>query len=140
MLKVLILAAQNNVSDVQMEYLIRDRLSWLRFLGSDLGATPPDAITIRTFRERLTEAGPLNTLFADFDRQLKNQGYLAMGWQIVDLTLVAASKQRNTEAEKDAIKARKKAEEPARAEQKDADEVSQGPLRLTASRTGDFSP
>jgi len=28
MLKVLILAAQNNVSDARMEHLIRDRLSW----------------------------------------------------------------------------------------------------------------
>ena len=28
MLKVLVLAAQNNVADVRMEYLIRDRLSW----------------------------------------------------------------------------------------------------------------
>ena len=43
MLKVLILAAQNNVSDARMEYLIRDRLSWLRFLGFDLGAPTPDA-------------------------------------------------------------------------------------------------
>ncbi|MCB2051455.1 MAG: transposase, partial [Novosphingobium sp.] len=32
MLKVLVLAAQHNVSDARMEYLIRDRLSWLRFL------------------------------------------------------------------------------------------------------------
>ena len=30
MLKALILSAQNNVSDARMEYLIRDRLSWLR--------------------------------------------------------------------------------------------------------------
>jgi hypothetical protein len=37
MLKVLILAAQNNVSDARMEYLIRDRLSWLRFWASILG-------------------------------------------------------------------------------------------------------
>jgi IS5 family transposase len=29
MLKVLILAAQNNVSAARMEYLIRDRLCWL---------------------------------------------------------------------------------------------------------------
>jgi hypothetical protein len=29
MLKVLILAAQNNVSDSRMDHLIRDRLSWL---------------------------------------------------------------------------------------------------------------
>lgn len=55
MLKVLILAAQNNVSDARMEYLIRDRLSWF-FLGFDLGAATPDANTIRLFREKLTEA------------------------------------------------------------------------------------
>ncbi len=30
MFKILILVAQNNVADVRMEYLIRDRLSWLR--------------------------------------------------------------------------------------------------------------
>jgi transposase, IS5 family len=56
MFKILILAAQNNVGDARMEYLIRDRLSWPRFLGFDLGAPIPDANTIRLFRERLTEA------------------------------------------------------------------------------------
>jgi IS5 family transposase len=78
MLKVLILAAQNNVSDARMEYLIRDRLSWLRFLGFDLGAPTPDANTIRLFREKLSEVGSLDALFGDFDRQLKERGYLAM--------------------------------------------------------------
>lgn len=126
MLKVLLLAAQNNVSDARMEYLIRDRLSWLRFLGFDLGAATPDANTIRLFREKLTEAGALDTLFEDFDRQLKERGYLAMGGQIVDATLVAAPKQRNTADEKAAIKEGRKAseiwpDEPARAAQKDTD-------------------
>jgi transposase, IS5 family len=126
MLKVLVLAAQNNVSDARMKYLIRDRLSWLRFLGFDLGASTPDANTIRLFREKLTEGGALDMLFADFDRQLKERGYLAMGGQIVDATLVAAPKQRNTTPEKDAIKAGKTAcqiwpDEPARAAQKDTD-------------------
>lgn len=50
MLKVPILAAQNTVSDACMEFLIRDRLSWLRFLGFDLGAVTPDENTIRLFR------------------------------------------------------------------------------------------
>lgn len=126
MLKVLILAAQNNVSDARMEYLIRDRLSWMRFLGFDLGAATPDANTIRLFREKLTEAGALDTLFADFDRQLRTRGYLAMGGQIVDATLVAAPKQRNTADKKAAIKEGKTAAEiwpdqPARAAQKDTD-------------------
>ncbi|SDA36972.1 IS5 family transposase [Sphingomonas sp. NFR15] len=126
MLKVLVLAAQNNVSDARMEWLIRDRLSWLRFLGFDLGAATPDANTIRMFRERLTATGALDTVFADFDRQLKARGYLPMGGQIVDATLVAAPKQRNTEAEKAAVKEGKSAaeiwpDEPAKARQKDTD-------------------
>lgn len=126
MFKILILAAQNNVSDGRMEYLIRDRLSWLRFLGFDLGSPTPDANTIRLFREKLTEAGALTALFDAFDHRLRSNGYLAMGGQIVDATLVAAPKQRNTDAEKAAIKAGKPADEiwpdkPAKAAQKDVD-------------------
>ena len=41
---------------------------------------------------------------ADFAQQLKERGYLAMSGQIVDATLVAAPKQRNTQSENDAIK------------------------------------
>ena len=108
------------------EWLISDRLSWLRFLGFDLGSSTPDANTIRLFREKLTEAGALDALFAAFDRQLKERGYLAMGGQIVDATLVAAPKQRNTQAEKAAIKDGRTAgeiwpDEPAKAAQKDTD-------------------
>ena len=51
MFKILILAAQNNVADARIEYLIRYRLSWLCFLGFDLGAPTPDANMIRLFRE-----------------------------------------------------------------------------------------
>lgn len=54
--KVLILAAQNDVSDARMEFLIRDRLSWLRLFGFDLGEPTPDDHTMRQFRERLTAA------------------------------------------------------------------------------------
>src|SRR5918993_5655731 len=54
MFKVLILAAQNNVSDARMEFLIRNQLSRLRFLGFELGHPTPDENTIRLFREKLT--------------------------------------------------------------------------------------
>lgn len=126
MFKVLILAAQNNVSDERMEFLIRDRLSWLRFLGFDLGDRTPDENTIRLFRERLTRSGAIDSLFTEFDRQLKASGYLAMGGQIVDASLVAAPRQRNTAAEKAQIKAGRKAreiwkDEPNKAAQKDTD-------------------
>lgn len=126
MFKVLILAARHSVSDERMEFLIRDRLSWLRFLGFDLGAPTPDENTIRLFREKLTRANAIKALFADFDGQLKAAGYLAMGGQIVDASLVSAPKQRNTQEEKDAIKAGKSAAEiwpdqPNKAAQKDTD-------------------
>ena len=74
MFKVLILAARNTVSDARMEFLIRDRLSWLRFLGFNLGAVMPDENTIRLFREKLLRAGALDALFAEFDRQLRTRG------------------------------------------------------------------
>ena len=59
MFKALILQAQHNLSDARMEFMIRDRLSWMRFLGFDLGAPTPDENTIRHFRNRLTETGTL---------------------------------------------------------------------------------
>jgi hypothetical protein len=37
MFKALILQAQHNLSDAKMEFMIRDRLSWMRFLRFDLG-------------------------------------------------------------------------------------------------------
>ena len=94
-----------------MEFLIRNRLSWLRFLGFDLGAPTPDRNTIWTFRERLIRAGATEELFATFDRELHRSGYLAMGGQIVDATLVSAPKQCNTDDEKRAIKAGRRAAE-----------------------------
>lgn len=126
MFKALILQAQHNLSDARMEFMIRDRLSWMRFLGFDLGAPTPDENTIRHFRNRLTETGTLKRVMDAFDRQLRKKGYIAMSGQIVDASLVPAPKQRNTEDEKAAIKAGRTAGEiwpgqPNKAVQKDVD-------------------
>jgi transposase, IS5 family len=105
MLKILIIQAQNNLGDDRTEFLINDRLSFMRFLGLSLGDRVPDAKTIWLFRERLKLAGAMDRLFGRFDQALAEAGYIAMSGQIVDATLVAAPKQRNTEAEKAEIKA-----------------------------------
>jgi hypothetical protein len=44
-------------------------------------------------------------LFDDFDGQLRQGGYLAMGGQIVDATIVPVPKNRNSREENAAIKA-----------------------------------
>ncbi|MEM6859061.1 MAG: IS5 family transposase [Pseudomonadota bacterium] len=111
MFEALILQAQHNLSDARMEFMIRDRLSWMRFLGVDLGAPTPDENTIRRFRNRLTETGTLKRVMKAFDWQLKKKGYIPMAGQIVDASLVPAPKQRNTEAEKAAINDGKSAAE-----------------------------
>lgn len=41
MFKVLVVQAQHNLSDARMEFMIRDRLSWMRFFGFDLGGSMP---------------------------------------------------------------------------------------------------
>jgi IS5 family transposase len=104
MFKVLIVQAQHNLSDAKMEFMIRDRLSWMRFFGFDLGGAMPDENTIRHFRNRMIETGTLKRVMKAFDWQLHKKGYIPMSGQIVDATLVPAPKQRNTEDEKQAIK------------------------------------
>src|SRR3954466_16043605 len=56
MFKVLILQASHSLSDERTEFLIKDRLSFMRFLGLGLADPVPDANTIWTFREALTRA------------------------------------------------------------------------------------
>ena len=126
MFKAMILQTQHNLSDARMEFMIRDRLSWMRFLGFELGAPMPDESTIRLFREKLTESGALRRIMKAFDWQLKKKGYIPMSGQIVDASLVPAPKQRNTTAEKEQIKDGKTSDEiwpdePNKAAQKDTD-------------------
>src|SRR4029079_11509452 len=56
MFKVLILQAAHGLSDERAEYLIKDRLSFMRFLGLDLADAVPDANTIWTFPAPLRPA------------------------------------------------------------------------------------
>jgi len=82
MFKALVLQALYNLSDDQAEYQLRDRLSFMRFVGLGLEDTVPDAKTLWLYREALAEAGAVEELFALFDGYLKEHGYLAMGGQI----------------------------------------------------------
>lgn len=124
--RMLVLQAMHGLSLDQTEYMLRDRLSWMRFCGLGPGDAVPDANTLWDFREALIAADALDALFARLDRAISDAGYLPMSGQIVDATLVAAPRQRNTEAEKARIKAGEKAadiwpDKPAKARQKDTD-------------------
>ena len=63
MFKAIILCALYNLSDDQVEYQMRDRLSFVRFLGLALEDKVPDAKTVWLYREQLSQAGMIETLF-----------------------------------------------------------------------------
>ena len=55
--KIVVLQALYNLSDDQAEYQLRDRFSFMRFLGLELEDAVPDAKTLWLFREALAKAG-----------------------------------------------------------------------------------
>lgn len=123
MFKILVLQSLYNLSDDATEFQIQDRLSFMRFLGLDLASRIPDAKTIWLFREQLREADLVEPLFERFDTFLRSAGFVARKGQIVDASIVAAPKQRNSREENTKIK---EGEEPgdwsaAKRRQKDID-------------------
>ena len=123
--KVLVLQSLYNLSDDAMEYQLRDRLSFMRFVGLGLEDAVPDAKTLWLYREALAKAGAVEGLFNQFDTYLKAKGYLAMGGQIIDATIVPAPRQRNSRDDNSMVKAGKPPPEweahPANNRQKDKD-------------------
>ncbi len=125
MFKVIVLQQLYNLSDDQIEYQIRDRLSFMRFLDLGIEDPVPDAKTVWLYREKLAKAGLIKTLFDKFDAYLRDHGYLAMGGQIVDASIVPVPKQHNRRDENEKIKAGKPPEDwdgkPHKKRQKDVD-------------------
>jgi IS5 family transposase len=125
MFKTLVLSALYNLSDDQIEYQVRDRLSFMRFLGLGLGDRVPDAKTVWLYRDALAQAGKVEELFGLFDGYLARRGYIARGGQILDASIVPVPRNHNTRDENAAIKRGEVpedwADKPAKLAQKDVD-------------------
>src|SRR6188472_4577673 len=80
MFRILILQASHSLSDERTEYLVKDRLSFMRFLGLSLADRVPDANSIWNFREALTrtivdDKPAIEVLFKRFDAALAQAGF-----------------------------------------------------------------
>jgi transposase, IS5 family len=82
--KALVLQALYNLSDDQAEYQLRDRFSFMRFLGFELEDAVSDAKTLWLYREALAKAGAVEELFDLFDGFLKNKRHGAAGHRCDD--------------------------------------------------------
>lgn len=105
MFKTVILQQLNNLSDDRIEYQIRDRLSFMRFLDLNLEDRIPDAKTVWLFRETLKQAELGEVLFKRFHEQLAEKGLVAKGGQMVDATFIEVPKSRNNREDNAKLKA-----------------------------------
>jgi IS5 family transposase len=104
MFKCLVLQQLYNLSDEEFEFQLRDRLTFIRFVGLNPEDTTPDANTLWDFRELLTKQNELSNLFNRFNQYLDNKGLRARKGQIVDASFVEAPRQRNTREQNQTIK------------------------------------
>jgi len=92
MFKALLLQQWYNLSDRQLEESIRDRISFLRFLGLSIEGPVPDETTICRFRAKLCEVGLAEKLFRLISDQLEQKGLLLKKGSIIDATLIEAAR------------------------------------------------
>ncbi len=92
MFKAIVLCALYNLSDDQVEYQLRDRLSFMRFLGLGLEDRVPDAKTVWLYREQLAQAGMIEGFVRSLRRLSEEAGLFSDGGQIIDASIVAVPK------------------------------------------------
>jgi IS5 family transposase len=125
MFKVLVLQHLYNVSDESIEYQIRDRYSFTRFLGLLPEDPVPDATTVWLFREALVKGNAVEELFRVLHQQIERAGFIARKGQIIDASIVSPPKQRNSREENAALQRGETPEawkdQPAKLRQKDTE-------------------
>lgn len=105
MFKIIILQRYYNLSDEQCEFQIKDRLSFMDFLGINLHDKVPDENTIWHFKEQLKAKNLSQTLFNLFTDKLNEKGLIAKEGSMIDASFVDVPRQRNNKEDNDTLKA-----------------------------------
>lgn len=105
MFRVIILQHLYGLSDDQMEFQLKDRRSFERFVsGGEPVYQMPDAKTIWLYKERFREHGISRKAFRKFNHQLEKANLMAKSGKIVDASFVEVPRQRNTREENRHVK------------------------------------
>lgn len=92
--RALLLQRWYDLSDEALEEALADRLSFQRFCGLSVSDDIPDHSTFWRFRERLGQAGLVEPLFAEMQRQLETHNVLVKRGTLIDATLMQAAARR----------------------------------------------
>jgi transposase, IS5 family len=88
--RALLLQSLYGLSDRELEEALKDRLSFKRFVGLSFEEEVPDHTVLNRFRNALVEAGLLEPLFAELDKQLEKAGVILKRGTMLDATLIEA--------------------------------------------------
>lgn len=92
MFKIMLLQTWYNLSDPQVEEEIKDKISFIRFLGISVDSQTPDHSTISRFRKFLLNENLYEKLFKEVNRQLEEKNFLIKTGAIVDASVVQSSR------------------------------------------------
>lgn len=94
MLKGLMLAKWNNLSDPGLEEALKDRISFRKFVGLSFTDKTPDETTFVRFRDRLRLAGIHDVVFDAVVKHIESKGLLVKQGTMVDATIIEAPRGR----------------------------------------------
>lgn len=80
------------LSDEDVEWQCRDRLSFRKFLGVSRSEEIPDATTLVRFRMRLLQAKVMQAVFDEVEAQLEAGGWLLKRGTLVDATVIQSAR------------------------------------------------
>lgn len=90
LLKVVFLQKCFGLSDPMAEEMLRDRISFRRFVGLSFDDKTPDHSTLSTFRQRLRDKGHGSTLFDKTLEVLRAKGLVVERGTLIDATIIEA--------------------------------------------------
>jgi len=94
MFKILLVQRWENLSDPQMEFALKDRLSVIKFAGFSISDSVPDHSTINRFRNELCRLKLYDKLLKELNSQLSMKGFKVSERKekIIDVTVVKSAR------------------------------------------------
>lgn len=104
MVRLLFIQSLYNLSDEDCEYQVLDRMSFQHFCRLAGALNIPDARTLWSFKQRLSQGGlGGHAIFEAVSQQLHQHGYIPRGGQIVDASIVQAPITQANSQEREAL-------------------------------------
>ena len=107
MMRVFFLQRLHGLSDKQIEYQVKDRMSFREFLGIENVDDIPDENTVWKYKDMPAKTGTWDRLFAKFTEYLDILGLIVTEGKIIDARCVIAPRQRTGREEDKRTKAGK---------------------------------